>query len=88
MRKNKVILTRRELDALHVYAEKVRRETIDAIFTDVEELLRMRYRFEDQRSDICEDEHDRSRHFYGRNVCESLLIDLQKIERKYTDDKD
>lgn len=79
----KIELTRAEIDALNKYAEKVRLETIKAIFGDVEELLRLRYRFEDMRSSICEDEYDRCRHFYGRNVCESLLTDLQKIERKF-----
>jgi hypothetical protein len=82
----KIKLTRAEIDALNKYGEKVKRETIEAIFTDVEELLQLRYRFEDQRGGICEDEYDRCRHFYGRNVCESLIIDLQKVKRKYMEE--
>lgn len=86
MREKIVILTRAEIDALIKHEQKLSREKIKAIFSDVKELLELRYRFEDKRSGICEDENDRSRHFYGRNVCECLLIDLQQIERKYTDE--
>ena len=79
----KIELTRAEIDALNKHNKKVRREMLQAVFNDVEELLRLRYRFEDQMGGIAEDAYDRCQHFYGRNVCESLLIDLQKIERKY-----
>jgi hypothetical protein len=86
MREKIVILTRDEIDALTKHDNQIKREKIKAIFDDVKELLELRYRFEDKRGGICEDEYDRCRHFYGRNVCESLLIDLQHIERKYTDE--
>lgn len=86
MREKIVILTRAEIDALTKHEQKLRHDTIKAIFDDVKELLELRYRFEDKRGGICEDEYDRCRHFYGRNVCECLLIDLQSIERKYTDE--
>lgn len=85
MREKIVILTRKEIDALTVYSDKARSETINAIFTEVEELLQLRYRFEDKRGNVCEDESERSRHFYGRNVCECLLIDLQMIKRKFNE---
>ena len=83
-----VTLTRAEIDALNKYAEKVRKDTIMKVFDDVEELLQMRYRFENKRGGICEDEYDRCRHFYGRNVCESLLIDLLQIKKRYADETD
>jgi hypothetical protein len=81
-----IVLTREEMDALTKYDKQIKQEAVKAIFDDVKELLELRYRFEDKRGGICEDEYDRCRHFYGRNVCECLLIDLQKIERKYTDE--
>lgn len=83
-----ITLTRAEIDALTVYADMVRREMIRKVFDDVEELLQMRYRFENKRGGICEDEYDRCRHFYGRNVCESLLIDLLQIKKRYADETD
>lgn len=72
----KIELTRAEIDTLNQYAEKVRRETIEAIFADFTELLQARYKLEDQRR----------RHLYGTELCEILLIDLQKIERKYMEE--
>lgn len=52
---------------------------------DVEELLRVSVRIEGTRIDTCEDHIIRSRHLYAKALCEMLLEDLQKIERKYTE---
>jgi hypothetical protein len=82
-----VTLTRAEIDALTAYAEKLRRETIKAIFTDVEDLLWNRERLEWGRSHNMETSlTTRFKHRYAMNVCETLLKDLQKIEGKYTDE--
>ena len=78
-----VTLTRAEIDALNTYAEKVRRETVKAIFADMKDLLHQRYRIENNWASMCKDPDDRGNYLYGRNLCEKLIIDLQKIERKY-----
>lgn len=60
-----IVVTEKEREALNTHSENMRRETIKAIFADVEELL-----------------------ISGMKVgssCETLLADLQKIERKYTE---
>lgn len=78
-----VVVTKKELDALNTYAEKLRRETIENIFSDVEEILHGRYRVEDNWGGTCDNFVERRKHFYSRNLCETLIIDLKKIERKY-----
>lgn len=83
-----VTLTRAEIDALNTYADKVRRETVKAIFTDIGELIRVRHKREDDRANFCKDQEDRRLFFYARNICECLLIDLMKLERKYNDETD
>ena len=83
-----ITLTRAELDALTVYADKVRRETNGKVFADVEELLQMRYRVEDSWASACLNPDDRGKYLYGRNVCKSLLIDLQALKRRYADETD
>lgn len=81
-----ITLTRAELDALNTYADKVRRETVKAIFTDIGELIRVRHKREDDWANVCKDQEDRRLFFYARNICDCLLIDLMKLERKYTDE--
>lgn len=83
-----VTLTRSEIDALNAYAEKIRRETVKAIFGEVKELLEARYRIEDKWASMCENAEDRGDFLYGRGLCEKLIIDLQKIERKWEDETD
>jgi hypothetical protein len=78
-----VVVTKKELDALNTYAEKVRRETLENVFTDFEEILRCRYMVEGNRSVACDNFVERHKHLYGREVCETLINDLKKIERKY-----
>ncbi len=83
-----IILTRAEMDALNEYAEKVRRETTKAIFADVAELLEARSRIEGDWASLCKDTEERRKFQYGSGVCASLLVDLQRIERKYNDEAD
>lgn len=83
-----VTLTRAEIDALTRVDDLVRAETIRQIFDDVEELLSNRARLEWGKSHNMETSFTtRLRRRYAMNVCETLLKDLQKIERKYTDEE-
>ena len=82
-----ITLTRAEIDALTKVNDLVRAETIRQIFNDVEELLSDRARLEWGKSHNMETSFTtRLRHRHAMNVCETLLKDLQKIERKYTDE--
>lgn len=81
-----VTLTRSEIDALNAYADKVRRENIKAIFAEVETMLHTRHRIEETWGNMCEDRDDRGKYLYGAGICEKLIYNLQKIERKYTDE--
>lgn len=81
-----VTLTRAEIDALNEYAQRVRSETTQAIFNDVEDLLSNRARLEWGRSHNLEASFTtRLRRRYAMNVCETLLKKLKKIEKKYTE---
>lgn len=84
--KGTVVVTQKEIDALNAYADKVRRETIKAIFAEVETMLHTRHRIEETWGNMCEDRDDRGKYLYGAGICEKLIYDLQKIERKYTDE--
>ena len=82
-----VTLTRSEIDALTRVNDLVRAETIRQIFNDVEELIRNKERLEWGKSHNMDTSFTtRLRHRHAMNVCETLLKDLQKIERKYTDE--
>lgn len=78
-----VVVTKKELDALNTYAEKVRRETLENVFTDFEEILRWRYMVEGNWSVASDNWVERHKHIYGRDISETLINDLKKIERKY-----
>ena len=60
-----VTLTRPEIDALNIYADKVRRETITAIFDEVEELLQMALRTEKIKAK----QGDSYTHRYAKRLC-------------------
>ena len=79
-----IVLTREELDALNEYNERIKRETVAAIFSDVTNLLRGKYSIFTEWAGLAADKGERDMYIYGRGVCEHLLIDLQKIERKHT----
>ena len=85
--KGSVTITQKELDALNEYAQKVRRETIKAIFAEVEEMLHTRHRIEETWGNMCEERDDRGKYLYGAGICEKLIFDLQKIEKKYTEEE-
>jgi hypothetical protein len=84
--KGPVTITQKELDALNEYAQKVRRETVKAIFAEVETMLHTRHRIEETWGNMCEDRDDRGKYLYGAGMCEKLIYDLHKIERKYNDE--
>ena len=75
-------LTRKLTRNLH----NVEADTVRKVFTDIEELLRARYKIEDKLAGTCGSKEERCKHLYGRSLSETLLIDLQTIERKYTDE--
>lgn len=81
-----ITLTRAEIKALNKHNEKLKRETIKSIFREVAEMLHKRYRIEETWANMCEDRDDRGKYLYGAGICEKLIYDLQKIERKYTDE--
>lgn len=83
---NEITLTRAEIDALNKHNEKVKGETINKVFDEVEELLRTRYRIENSWASMCEDADYRGKFLYGRNVCESLIFDLKKLKARYEDE--
>lgn len=72
-----IILTKKEREALDEYSEKLKRETIEAIFGDVEELLQMAL-----KTEIIKAKHSYE-HKYSKCLCQDLISDLKKIERKY-----
>lgn len=78
-----ITLTRAEMDALSIYDDKLRRETIKKVLDEVEELLQSRYKIESNWARICKSPDDRGNYRYGRNLCEKLIIDLQAIKRRY-----
>ena len=76
-------LTRAEIDALNKHNEKVKRENIKAVLDEAEEMIRARYRTEDMQSSTSDDAVERGKFLHGRNVCESLIIELRKIRGRY-----
>lgn len=80
MMKKDVRLTRAEIDSLTEYAEKVRAELISSIFTDVEELLQGAIKSEGIKADF---KPNTGTHHYAKRLCQMLVADLRKIERKY-----
>lgn len=78
----KIELTRAEINALHKYAERVKEQTINAIFNDVEEMLRGAIKTEDIKA-LYGLGSSQAKHLYAGSLCLTLLADLQKIERKY-----
>ena len=78
-----VIITRKELDALSVYDKKKKAELVGAIFTDIEELLRGSVMIENDHAKAADGFVTKGIHHYDVELCETLLADLKKIERKY-----
>jgi hypothetical protein len=57
----------------------------ELIFADIEEALRANIKMESIRLKASEQHITSSIHEYTLNTLETLLNDIQKIERKYTD---
>ena len=83
----KIELTRAEIDALDKYAEKVRQQTVREVFGAVEELLEKNKRLEHNRAEISRGNDGEQRHQYAECLCAILLIDLQAIEDKFTEEQ-
>ena len=85
---DKIELTRAEIDALNKYAEKVRQQTVREIFSAVEELLEVNKRLEHKRVEMSQGYVGEQKHRYAEYLCATLLIDLQMIEDKFTEEKE
>lgn len=83
----KIELTRAEIDALNKHNEKVRREMLQAVFNDVEELLEANKKLEHNRAEISQSYVGEQKHTYAEALCVTLLIDLQMLKEKYEGDR-
>jgi dephospho-CoA kinase len=83
----KIELTRAEIDALNKHNEKVRREMLQAVFNDVEELLEANKKLEHNRAEMSQSYVGEQKHTYAEALCVTLLIDLQMLREKYEGDR-
>lgn len=74
-----VVVTKAEIEAMNTYADKVRRETITALFDEVEELLQMAIRTEGIKAK----QGDFHTHNYAKRLCQDLVEDMRKIESRH-----
>lgn len=77
-----IILTRAEIEAMNTYSDKLRCEHITAAFDAVEELMQMAIKTECGKEAKCDDSHT---HNYAKHLCQDLVEDMKKIERKLKD---
>ena len=73
-----LILTRAEIEAMNTYSDKLRREHIQVAFDTVEELMQMAIKTECSKAKY-DDSHT---HNYAKHLCQDLVEDMRKIERK------
>lgn len=74
-----VVVTKAEREAMNIYSDKVRRETITNIFDEVEELLQMAIRTESIKI-----KHSNSRtNKYAKHILKALVEDMRTIESRY-----
>ena len=83
MEKDTIELTRAEREALDKYYTERKKELLDEVFSAVGTILQDAYRIEDNWVGLCDQEWERYKFLYGRNVCEKLIIDLKKIKSKF-----
>ena len=83
MAKDTIELTRAEREALDKYYTERKKDLLGEVFSAVDELLEARYRIEDNWVAMCDQEWERNRFIYGRNVCEKLIIDLKKLRERF-----
>lgn len=83
MEKDTIELTRAEREALDKYYTERKKELLGEVFSAVETMLQDAYRIEDNWVGLCDQEWERYKFLYGRNVCEKLIIDLKKIKSKF-----
>lgn len=81
----------RELKIAVVENEKLKKQNTPSaraipptFIADIEELLQASVKIEGIRADSADRYLTRQIHRYAESLCETLLSDLQKIERKYT----
>ena len=76
-----ITLTRAEIEAMNTYSDKLRREHIQTALDAVEELMQMTIKNECSKAK-CDDSHT---HNYAKHLCQDLVEDMKKIERKLKD---
>ena len=76
-----IILTKAEIKAMNTYSDKLRCEHITAAFDAVEELLQMAIKTEVVKAKY----GDPYPHKYSKRLCQDLVEDMKKIERKLKD---
>ena len=74
-----------ENEKLSADKETIQADTARKVFVDVKELLTMGMRVEHHKYTFPKPYTDKSKHRYAESFCETLLADLQIIERKYTE---
>ena len=84
---DKIELTRAELDAINKYSEKVRQQAVREVISAVEELLEINKRMEHNRIEMSKSYVVEQIHKYAECLCVTLLMDLQAIEDKYTEEQ-
>ena len=76
-----IILTKAEIKAMNTYSDKLRCEHIHAAFDAVEELMQMAIKTECSKAKG-DDSHT---HIYAKHLCQDLVDDMRRIERKLKD---
>ena len=68
-----------------LHGEGYRKETyvVDDIFNNIRDMIIAGIKVEGIRSDSCDNYSTQVIHKYAEELCQTLLSDLQKIERKY-----
>ena len=77
-----VVVTKAEIEAMNTYSEKLKHEHIKSAFDAVEELMQMAIKTECSKEAKCDDSHT---HNYAKHLCQDLVEDMKKIERKLKD---
>ena len=76
-----VVVTKAEIEAMNTYSEKLKHEHIKSAFDAVEELLQMAIKTEVIKAKY----GDPYPHNYAKRLCQELVEDMRKIERKLKD---
>jgi hypothetical protein len=82
----KIELTRAEIDALDKHNARMREETIKEVFSEVKEVLEKAKKLEHTRAEMAQTNNGEQKHQYAEGVCIALIVDIENMERRITDD--